>query len=79
MPKSVTFRLDEDKLQAIDHLAASMDRDRSYLINEAVSTYLDIQHWHCEQIRLAIAGADAGEFASESEVKAAFDSFKAIP
>jgi len=79
MAKSVTFRLDEDKLQAIDHLAASMDRDRSYLINEAVNHYLDVQQWHADRIREAVAGADAGEFATAEEVEAAFASFKHTP
>ena len=79
MQKSVTFRLDEDKIQAIDHLAKAKDRDRSYLITEAVNQYLDVQQWHAEQIRLAIAGADAGEFAGDGEVQAAFDAFKSKP
>jgi predicted transcriptional regulator len=77
MSKAVTFRLDDDTLQSIDQIAASMDRDRSYVINEAVHNYLEVKQWHAEQIRLAIAGADAGEFATEQEVKAAFDAFKA--
>jgi len=76
MTKSVTFRLNEEKLKAIDHLAEVMDRDRSYLLNEAVNNYLEVQQWHAEQIRTAIKGADAGEFASEEEVKAAFNAFK---
>lgn len=76
MTKTVTFRLDDDKLQSLDQIAASMDRDRSYVLNEAVSNYLEVKQWHCEQIRLAIADADAGLFASNEEVRAAFDAFK---
>ena len=77
MPKAVTFRLDDAKLQSLDQIAYSMDRDRSYVINEAVSHYLEIKHWHADQIRQAIAEADAGEFATEQEVRSAFDAFKA--
>jgi predicted transcriptional regulator len=76
MTKSVTFRLDEDKLQFLDQLAKSQDRDRSYLINQAVEHYLEVRRWHIEEIRKAVAEADAGNFASPEEVRAAFDSFK---
>lgn len=79
MSKPVTFRMDEQKLKSLDRVAASMDRDRSYVINEAVERYLEIKAWHAEQIRLAIAGADAGEFAAPEEVQAAFAAFKAKP
>jgi predicted transcriptional regulator len=76
MAKSVTFRLDDDKLQFLDRLAKSMDRDRSYLINQAVEGYLEVRRWHIEEIEKAVAEADAGNFASQEEVRAAFDSFK---
>jgi predicted transcriptional regulator len=79
MVKSVSFRLDEDKLQSLDELAQLMDRDRSYLINEAVERYLEVKHWQIEEIKKAIAEADAGDFASDEEVRAAFDAFKTSP
>jgi len=72
MAKSVTFRLDDDKLQFLDELARSQDRDRSYLINQAVEGYLDVRRWHIEQIKKAVADADAGRFASPEEVEAFF-------
>jgi RHH-type transcriptional regulator, rel operon repressor / antitoxin RelB len=74
--KSVTFRIDEDKLEFLDQLAKSQDRDRSHLINQAVENYLEVKRWHIEQIEKAVAEADAGNFASPEEVRAAFDSFK---
>jgi predicted transcriptional regulator len=72
MAKSVTFRLDDDKLQFLDQLAKSMDRDRSYLINQAVEGYLEVRRWHIEQIEKAVADADAGKFAAPEEVEAFF-------
>jgi predicted transcriptional regulator len=72
MAKSVTFRLDDDKLQFLDQLAKSQDRDRSYLINQAVEGYLEVRRWHIEQIKKAVADADAGRFASPEEVEAFF-------
>ena len=76
MSKPITFRLDDDKLQILDQIASAMDRDRSYVLNEAVEDYLEVQQWQLEGIDRAIAEADAGSFASEEEVRAAFDAFK---
>jgi RHH-type transcriptional regulator, rel operon repressor / antitoxin RelB len=72
MTKSVTFRIDDDKLEFLDRLAKSMDRERSYLINQAVEDYLEIRRWHIEEIKKAVADADAGKFASPEEVEAFF-------
>jgi predicted transcriptional regulator len=77
MAKSVTFRLEEDKIDTLDALAASMHRDRSFLLNEAVENYLDLKQWQIAQIRVALAEADAGQFATDEEVRAAFAAFKA--
>jgi predicted transcriptional regulator len=76
MTKPVTFRMDDEKVQALDKLAESMDRDRSYLLNEAVDDYIEIQQWQLQGIDRAIADADAGKFVSDEEVQTAFDSFK---
>jgi predicted transcriptional regulator len=51
MAKSVAFRLDDDNLQFLDQLAKSQDRDRSYLINQAVEGYIEVRRWHIEQIK----------------------------
>jgi predicted transcriptional regulator len=76
MQKSVTFRLDDEKIHFLDQLATSMDRDRSYLLNDAVETYIDVKKWQLDEIKAAIVEADAGDFASAAEVKAAFDAFR---
>jgi predicted transcriptional regulator len=66
----VSFRLPPDKVAALDALADSLDRDRTYLLNEAVDAYLDTQRWHLEQIEAGIAEADAGALVSHDKVKA---------
>ncbi|MUG95219.1 CopG family transcriptional regulator [Scytonema sp. UIC 10036] len=70
--ENVTFRLDSNKRVTLDAIAAGMDRDRSYVINEAINLYLEIHHWQIEEIHKGIAEADAGDFASEEEVQAVF-------
>ena len=70
--KSVTFRLDEDKRKALDIIAEGLDRDRSYVLNEAISSYIDVHRWQVEHIEKGLRQARAGHFASEAEVAAAF-------
>lgn len=70
--KTVTFRLDEAKKKALDAIALGLDRDRSYILNEAVAAYLDVHQWQIEHIKEGLRQANAGHFASEAEVADAF-------
>ena len=70
--ENITFRLDSDKRAALDAIAAGMDRDRSYLINEAITLYLEMHQWQIDEIQRAVAEAEAGDFATEDEVTAVF-------
>lgn len=68
--QTVTFRLESDKVAALDALAGSLDRDRTYLLSEAVRVYLEAQQWHLEQIQAGITEADAGKVMEHSKVRA---------
>jgi predicted transcriptional regulator len=70
---NVTCRLDSEAVAFLDTLGAQLDRDRSYLIKEAVSQYIKLHAWQIEEIKKGLAEADRGEFASEAEVEAMFD------
>lgn len=67
--QTVSFRIDATKLEALDSLAEILDRDRTYLLNEAVHNYLDVQQWQMEHIQEGIRQADAGETVSHAEIK----------
>ena len=67
--QTVSFRLASDKVSALDELANSLDRDRTYLLAEAVQAYLDTQQWQLEQIRAGITEADAGKVIDHRRVK----------
>ncbi|MCC5639949.1 CopG family transcriptional regulator [Nostoc sp. CHAB 5844] len=70
--ENITFRIDQDKKVALETIAAGMNRDRSYVLNEAVDAYLEMHQWQIEEIQKGITEADAGDFASDEEVKATF-------
>ena len=70
--ETVTFRIEAEKREALDAIAELMDRDRSYVITEAINAYLEVNQWQIEHIKEGLRQADAGEFASDDEVAAAF-------
>jgi predicted transcriptional regulator len=69
-PRTISFRLDEDKLKALDGLAETVDRDRTYLLNEAVSNYLELQAYHQSLIRAGLKAVKEGRTIETSEVRA---------
>jgi predicted transcriptional regulator len=73
-PESVkiSFLTDKTNRDALDTIATAMDRDRSYILNEAITAYLEVQQWHLQDTHKAIEEADAGDFASDQEVQQAF-------
>ena len=73
---TVSFRIEEAKKDKIDMLARLKDRDRSYVINEALDTYLDLMEWQREHVEEGVRQADADDFADEGEVAAAFGKWK---
>ena len=68
MDKTVSFRADSRKVEELDRLAEAQDRDRSYLLNEAIDYYLDLQQYHIQSIREGIRDADAGNLVPHEEV-----------
>ena len=66
---TVSFRLDADKVSALDTLAEALDRDRSYLLTEAVAAYLDVQQWHIDQIKASLRQADAGRLTDHRQLR----------
>ena len=67
--QTISFRIDSTKLDALDSLAEILERDRTYLLNEAVRNYLDVQQWQLEQINKGIKAADAGNVVTQAEVR----------
>ena len=73
---TITFRLDPTKMKELDAIAMSMDRDRSYILNQAVSSFLDVHRWQISHIKEGVRQANAGNFASDKEVSAAFSKWR---
>lgn len=72
----LSFLVEDKKKEQLDLIAAMYDRDRSYILNEAVDSYLALQKWQLEQIDEGIQQDEAGEYATDEEVAAAFALWK---
>jgi len=42
--------LDAEKRAALDEIADGLDRDRSYILNEAIDLYLEVHRWQVTHI-----------------------------
>jgi predicted transcriptional regulator len=70
--ENITFLIDSSKKAAIEALAKGINRDISYILNEAINAYLEMYQWQIEEIQNGIFEANTGDFASNEEVKATF-------
>ncbi len=62
--------------QRLDRLAAATARSKSVVAADAIRAYLDLYEWQVNEIRAGLREADAGDFASDAEVKAALAKLK---
>ena len=67
-PRTISFRISADKVAALDTIAKAMDRDRSYLLNEAVESYLSEQQRFVAMVNEGREDIRAGRTVSHEEV-----------
>ena len=67
--QAVSFRIRSEKVEELERLAKATDRPRSWHIEQALDSYLDIQAWQIAQIEKSIAEMDAGKGIAHEEVK----------
>lgn len=69
----ITVRMESADREALDRMAQTLDRDRSWVINDAIRAYVEFQEREIAAIKQAIAEADAGDIATDEEVEAMWD------
>jgi predicted transcriptional regulator len=67
--KTISFRMKGEVVESLDALAETMDRDRSYLLNEAVERYLELNEYHVQLIEKGLRAAQEGQLVSHADVK----------
>ncbi len=58
-----------EAVETLDALAETMDRDRTYLLNQAVEHYLKLNEYHIKLIEKGLRAAEAGDFVPDAEMK----------
>ncbi|MDQ2949545.1 MAG: ribbon-helix-helix protein, CopG family [Acidobacteriota bacterium] len=72
MSIALSFRTEELTRDELDQLAKTLDRNRNWVINEAIAGYLELYRWQIEEIDQGLAELDAGQSLSLTEVRARF-------
>ena len=75
VPRVVTFRIAQDKVAELDRIAQSIDRDRSYLLNEAVENYLREQARFRALVEEGLEASRKGELIEDEDLGAMIESW----
>lgn len=57
----LNLRIEPAMRERLDRLSEAMHRPRSYIVENALAAYLDVNEWQVSAIRRAIAQADSPE------------------
>ncbi len=69
---TVSAKLDPKIAKKLELLVEATARSKSYLVAEAIETYVEDQAWQIEAIKEGLKEADEGKFATESQVRKTF-------
>lgn len=70
--RTVNVRLPEDLYDQIDALAKATASTKRHVTIDALSDHVQCESWQIRDIHEGIREADAGEFATEDQVRAVF-------
>lgn len=65
---SLSVRVSREIADDIDRLAKATDRPRSWVLEQAVKSYLEAQAWQIERIEEGMAALDRGEHVTHEDV-----------
>ena len=66
--KTISFRAVTEKIDALDTLAAAQDRSRSYLINQAITNYIELHAYQDALVRKGLDDMRQGRVVRHEEV-----------
>jgi predicted transcriptional regulator len=64
----ITIRASKDVVSQIDALAASMDRSRNYVVNQAIQKYLAYYHVLHQKVEQGLNDAKEGRLTTADEI-----------
>ena len=66
--KTISFRAVAEKIDALDSLAAAQARPRSYLINEAITNYIELHSYQDALVHQGLEEMRKGRVVSHEQV-----------
>ncbi|HEX4424260.1 MAG TPA: ribbon-helix-helix protein, CopG family [Terriglobales bacterium] len=66
--KTISFRALAEKIDALDSLATAQDRSRSYLINEAITNYIELHAYQDALVRKGLVEMRKGRVVNHEEL-----------
>lgn len=72
---NVSFRTDAKKMESLDAIAAALNRDRNYVLNEAIAAYLELYQWQIKHIKEGLRQAEKGDLRDHKEALKILESF----
>jgi predicted transcriptional regulator len=73
--RTITFRIPAEKVAELDTIAKALDRDRSYLLNEAVEAYLSEQRRFAAMVEEGLEASRRGELIEDEDVGRMMDAW----
>ncbi len=70
--KTTTIRMEDSKFDRIDSMAKSLNRSRTWVINQAIERFLTYEEWFVHEVETGLDEMRTGKLATQEEVKAGF-------
>jgi RHH-type rel operon transcriptional repressor/antitoxin RelB len=70
MSEVMTIRVDRKIKARLDKLAKATERSKSHLAAEAIRSFVELNEWQIDGIKLALKEADEGKFATDRQMQA---------
>ena len=65
--------MDDHLLDRVDGIAKSLNRPRSWIINQALERFVDYEEWFELEVKAGLTEVERGDVALDTEVKSAFN------
>lgn len=70
--KAATVRIEDDVLGRVDDLAKELNRSRNWIINQALTRFIEYDDWFVREVKNGLKEVERGEIATDAEVKERF-------
>lgn len=69
----ISFVTNINKRKILEEIAENSDRNLSYVINNALDHYIELQQWQISHINKGVDEANTDNFSTDDEVKEFFE------